>query len=48
MDTYLFKFLEDLFRRHGVILWVAALLIAVVACWVMIGAGGAQLVYEGF
>jgi hypothetical protein len=48
METFLPKALDVFLRRHPLVVVLTVLVLAIVACWVLIGAGNSILVYEGF
>jgi hypothetical protein len=48
MDSFLPNSIDRHLRKHPMLASICLLIVALVACWVMIGAGHDLLVYEGF
>ena len=48
MDTFLPKSLDALLRSRPALAWACAVVLAVLACWGLLGSGNNLLVYEGF
>ena len=48
MNNFLPNSIDRLLRKHPMLASICLLIVALVACWAMIGAGHDLLVYEGF
>lgn len=48
MDNFLPQWVDRIFRRNTWLMWTSVTVLALVAGWVLIGAGHDIIAYEGF